>query len=84
MIVNIRGKLIQKKPTDIIIDVGGLGYFCSISTNTYDHLPNIGNEVSLLTYFHVMETNQSLFAFSLYNIISKDPMLIELTTGICY
>ena len=48
MIVNIRGKLIQKKPTDIIIDVGGLGYFCSISTNTYDHLPNIGKEISLM------------------------------------
>tara|TARA_B100000686_G_C16402796_1_gene768155 strand:- start:172 stop:762 length:591 start_codon:yes stop_codon:yes gene_type:complete len=63
MIVNIRGKLIQKNPTDIIIDVGGLGYSCSISTNTYDHLPNIGKEISLLTYFHVMENNQALFAF---------------------
>ena len=64
MIVNIRGKLIQKRPTEIIIEAGGLGYACSISTNTYDHLPNIGNEISLLTYFHVMENNQSLFAFS--------------------
>ena len=64
MIVNIRGKLIQKKPAEIIIEAGGLGYACSISANTYDQLPNIGNEVSLLTYFHVMENNQSLFAFS--------------------
>ena len=64
MIVNIRGKLIQKKPAEIIIEVGGLGYACRISANTYDRLPNIGNEVSLLTYFHVMENNQSLFAFS--------------------
>ena len=64
MIVNIRGKLIQKKPAEIIIEVGGVGYSCSISTNTYDHLPNIDNEVSLLTYFHVMENKQSLFAFS--------------------
>ncbi len=64
MIVSIRGKLIQKMPVEIIIEVGGLGYALSISTNTYDQLPKPGDEVSLVTYFHVTENNQSLFAFS--------------------
>ena len=64
MIVTIRGQLIQKMPTEIIIEAGGLGYALSISTNTYDQLPKIGNEVSLCTYFHVTENKQSLFAFS--------------------
>ena len=64
MIVTICGKLIRKMPAEIIIEVGGLGYALSISTNTYDQLPQPGNEVSLLTYFHVTENNQSLFAFS--------------------
>ena len=64
MIVNIRGKLLEKKPAAIIIEVGGLSYLCNISTNTYDSLPKTENEVSLLTYFHVTESSQSLFAFS--------------------
>ena len=64
MIVTIRGKLIRKMPAEIIIESGGLGYALSISTNTYDHLPKSDEEVSLLTYFHVTENNQSLFAFS--------------------
>ena len=64
MIVSIRGKLTQKMPEEIIIETGGLGYVCYISNNTYDHLPKPGEEVSLLTYFHVTENNQQLFAFS--------------------
>ena len=64
MIVTIRGKLIRKRPTKIIIEAGGIGYACSISNNAYDQLPKSGDEVSLLTYFHVTENNQALFAFS--------------------
>ena len=64
MIVTIRGKLIQKMPTEIVIESGGLGYALSISTNTFDQLPKPGDEVSLLTYFQVSENKQSLFAFS--------------------
>ena len=64
MIVSIRGKLTRKVPDEIIIETGGLGYVCFISNNTYDHLPKPGEEVSLLTYFHVTENNQQLFAFS--------------------
>ena len=64
MIVTIRGKLIRKMPAEIIVEDGGLGYALSISTNTYDQLPKPGDEISLLTYFHVTENNQSLFAFS--------------------
>jgi len=64
MIVTINGILTQKRPDEIIIAVHGLGYACYISTNTYDNLPELGKEVSLLTYFHVTENNQQLFAFS--------------------
>ena len=64
MIVSIRGKLTRKMPDEIVIETGGLGYVCFISNNTYDNLPKPGEEVSLLTYFHVTENNQQLFAFS--------------------
>ena len=64
MIVSIRGKLTRKMPDEIVIETGGLGYACFISINTYDNLPKPGEEVSLLTYFHVTENNQQLFAFN--------------------
>ena len=63
MIVTIKGILTQKRPDEIIIDVHGLGYACYISTNTYDNLPDLRKEVSLLTFFHVTENSQQLFAF---------------------
>ena len=63
MIVSIRGKLTQKSPDEIVIETSGLGYVCFISNNTYDKLPKLGEEVSLLTYFQVTENNQQLFAF---------------------
>ena len=63
MIVTIRGILNLKMPDEIVIEINGLGYACYISTNTYDNLPKLGKEVSLLTYFHVTENCQQLFAF---------------------
>ena len=64
MIVTIRGILTRKMPDEIVIEISGLGYACYISTNTYDNLPKLGEEVSLLTYFHVTENSQQLFAFA--------------------
>ena len=64
MIVSIRGKRTQKRPDEIVIETVGLGYVCFISNNTYDKLPKLGEEVSLLSYFQVTENNQQLFAFS--------------------
>jgi len=64
MIVTIKGILTQKQPDEIIIEINGLGYACYISTNTYDNLPKPGKEIALLTYFHVTENSQQLFAFS--------------------
>ena len=64
MIVTIRGILTRKMPEEIVVETSGLGYACRISINTYDQLPKPGEEVSLLTYFHVMENSQALFAFA--------------------
>ena len=66
MIVSICGRIVQKDPSEVIIKTGGLGYLCNISANTFDKLPELNQEVSLLTYFHVTENNQSLFASGCY------------------
>lgn len=63
MIVSIRGKILKKAPTEIIIDVNGLGYLCFITTNTYDKLGKLGENISLLTHYQVSENNHALFGF---------------------
>ena len=63
MIKSIRGILIDKNPSEVIIDANGLGYQCYISNNTFENLGQLGKEVSLLTYFHITENSQSLFGF---------------------
>ena len=63
MIASIRGSILQKTPTEIIIDVNGLGYRCFITINTYDKLGKVGDKVSLLTHFQVSENSNALFAF---------------------
>ena len=64
MIVNLTGKLIEKNPSEAVIDVNGVGYLCHISSNTYDGLPSVNDRVSLLIYHQISENNQSLYAFS--------------------
>ena len=79
MIVSIKGKIIEKSPSEVVLDVNGLGYQCFITVNTYDKLGKLGEEVALLTYFQVSENNNSLFAF--HNKIEKDifTMLISVS-----
>ena len=64
MIVNLNGKLIEKNPSEAVIDVNGVGYLCHISSNTYDGLHSVNDRVSLLIYHQISENNQSLYAFS--------------------
>ncbi len=68
MITHIKGKLIQKHPTHVIIDCGGIGYLINISLNTYDQ---IGNDEFLFLYTHlqIKEDSQTLFGF--FNISER-------------
>ena len=63
MIEYISGTLIDKKSDFCIIDVNGLGYKINISTNTFNQLKKINQNVKILIYFSVSENNQSLFGF---------------------
>lgn len=62
MITYLSGKLVEKNPSYLIIDVGGIGYFVHISLQTYSQL---GNEESckIYTYFSVKEDSQTLYGF---------------------
>ena len=63
MIVSLKGLLVSKTPSDVVIDVNGIGYQCSISAYTYDQLPKIGDELSLNTFLQITENSHSLYGF---------------------
>ena len=64
MIRHLRGLLLRRSPTDIIVDVGGVGYGLAISLATYDRLPVAHEEAVLFTYTHVREDRLQLFGFA--------------------
>lgn len=78
MIASIRGILIDKNPSEVIIDANGLGYQCHISNNTFENLGQLGKEVMLLTYFHITENSQSLFGF----LDSEEKKLFEMLISV--
>ncbi|MEJ2112146.1 MAG: Holliday junction branch migration protein RuvA [Flavobacteriaceae bacterium] len=63
MITYIQGKLVEKNPTDVVIDCNGIGYLIHISLNTFSQIPNQEN-IKLYTYLQVKEDSHSLFGFS--------------------
>ena len=64
MIEFISGDIIEKTPSFVLIDTGGLGYKVNITLNTYNKLPKLNSEVKLLTYFNVTEKSQDLYGFN--------------------
>lgn len=59
----LSGKLIEKTPTAVVIDVNGVGYDVLIPVSTYSSLPALGGQVKLLTHFVVREDAQLLYGF---------------------
>lgn len=63
MIGYLTGKIISKKPTQVILDVNGVGYLVNISINTFDKLSDENSIASLFTYLNVKEDALDLFGF---------------------
>ena len=63
MIAYIKGKLVHKDPTFVIIDVQGIGYKIHISLTTYSAIKDQEN-CMLHTYLNVKEDSHTLFGFS--------------------
>ena len=62
MIAHIQGKLIEKTPTEVIIDCGGVGYHVNISLHTYSLIPQT-DTIKLFTYLQIKEDSHTLFGF---------------------
>ena len=62
MIAHLQGKLVEKSPTQIIIDCGGVGYQVNISLHTYSLLPNT-DFIKVYTHLQIKEDAHTLFGF---------------------
>ena len=62
MITHIKGKLIEKNPTYVIVECNGVGYWLNISLNTFTQIPD-SEAVFLHTHLSVKEDSHTLFGF---------------------
>ena len=62
MIAFVEGKIAEKEPTHLVIDVNGVGYQVNISLTTFSEIKSL-TRVKLFTYLHVKEDSQTLFGF---------------------
>jgi Holliday junction DNA helicase RuvA len=63
MITFLHGKVVETLPTQVIVDVGGIGYEALIPLSSYDKLPPPGREIRLLTQLVVREDSHTLYGF---------------------
>ena len=62
MIAHIQGKLVEKSPTEVVIDCNGVGYSVNISLHTYGLLPKT-DFIKLFTHLIIKEDSHSLYGF---------------------
>ncbi len=62
MITHIRGKLVEKNPTYVVVETNGVGYWLNISLNTFSLLPD-DEAVLLYTHLAVKEDSHTLYGF---------------------
>ena len=63
MIAQVQGRLIEKNPTDVVVDCHGVGYFLNISLYTFSQIPDQEN-IRLYTQLLVREDAMTLYGFS--------------------
>src|ERR1700728_1616261 len=63
MIAQLRGSLADKRPNQIIVEVGGVGYLVNIPLSTFYALGGLREEVVLLVHTHVREDSLALYGF---------------------
>jgi holliday junction DNA helicase RuvA len=63
VIGRLSGKLIEKQPPQVIVDVQGLGYELDVPMSTFYNLPGLGEAVILFTHLVVREDAHLLYGF---------------------
>ena len=77
MIGLLRGRLLEKRPNQVILDVGGVGYLVAVPLSTFAALGELHAEVTLLIHTHVREDALALYGF----LSAREKHLFELLLG---
>jgi holliday junction DNA helicase RuvA len=77
MIGLLRGRLLEKRPNQVILDVGGVGYLVAVPLSTFATLGELHTEVTLLIHTHVREDALALYGF----LSQREKHLFELLLG---
>ena len=64
MIAHLRGRILEKQPTRVVVDVGGVGYDVAVPLSTFYGLGEPGAEVALRVHTHVREDALALYGFA--------------------
>ena len=82
MISFLEGKLVESLPTQVTVDVNGVGYEVLIPLSSFDKLPSTGNSVKLLTHLAVREDAHVLYGFMTSSEREMFRLLINTVSGI--
>ena len=63
MIAFLRGRILDKQPNQLIVDVQGVGYLVHVPLSTFYEAGDIGEDASLRVYTHVREDSLQLYGF---------------------
>ena len=77
MIGLLRGRLLEKRPNQVILDVGGVGYLVAVPLSTFAAMGELHAEVTLLIHTHVREDALALYGF----LSAREKHLFELLLG---
>ena len=64
MIAHLRGRILEKQPTRVVVDVSGVGYDVAVPLSTFYGLGEPGGEVALRVHTHVREDALALYGFA--------------------
>ena len=62
MITHVKGRLVEKTPTSVIIECNGIGYLINISLHTFSQIPDNEN-LKLFTHLQIKEDSHTLYGF---------------------
>ncbi len=82
MITFLHGKLVESLPTQVVVDVNGVGYEALIPLSSYNKLPSPGHDVKLLTQLVVREDAHILYGFMSADERDLFRLLIHTVSGI--
>ena len=78
MISFLEGRLLQRGPEEVVVEVNGVGYGVQVPLSTFYHLPEVGERVRLLIHTHMREESLSLFGF----LTERERRLFRMMIGV--